>query len=244
MWRFTAALALLLPAVAGGPPVLLATGRAQLAMLPLLPGEGCSSCPPAEQWLAGLREKPGLWRDFVPVAWHVTYWDRLGWLDRWARPAFTHRQYAYASHWRENSVYTPCFVRNGVEWQPGRAGGAGAAVGVLQVRYDLRTGGLQVNFAPGGRGIGGPLEVQAVQLGGGMVSRVRAGENSGRTLEHEFVALAAVRGRLDQRGGVWRAALRFPWRTEAGVPRRALAVWVTRSGGMAPLQATGGWIEH
>jgi hypothetical protein len=213
-------------------------------VIELFTSEGCSSCPPAEEWLAGLRENPGLWREFVPVAWHVTYWDRLGWLDRWAQPAFTRRQYAYASRWRERSVYTPCFVRDGVEWHPGRAGADGPAVGVLQVRYDPQTGSLQVDFTPDGRGVAGPLEVRAVQLGGGIVSNVRAGENAGRTLEHEFVALATIRGRLVGRAGAGRTTLRFPWRTGSGLARRALAVWVTRAGGLVPLQATGGWIEN
>jgi hypothetical protein len=53
-------------------------------LLELFTSEGCSSCPPAEEWLTKLKQNPGLWRDFVPVAFHVDYWDHLGWRDRFA----------------------------------------------------------------------------------------------------------------------------------------------------------------
>ncbi|MCC5022093.1 MAG: DUF1223 domain-containing protein [Candidatus Synoicihabitans palmerolidicus] len=91
----------------------------------LLPAEGCSSCPPAENWLGALRHESGLWRDFVPVAWHVNYWDRLGWPDKFAERSYTDRQYAYARSWQSGRVYTPGFVRGGKEWQPSLGGSDG-----------------------------------------------------------------------------------------------------------------------
>jgi hypothetical protein len=72
----------------------LESGTTQTALLELYSSEGCSSCPPAEAWMASLRDAPGLWRDFVPVVFHVAYWDRLGWRDRFASEQFTQRQYA------------------------------------------------------------------------------------------------------------------------------------------------------
>ena len=80
------------------------SGPAQVALVELYTSEGCSSCPPAERWLGELRTAPGLWRDFVPVAWHVDYWNRLGWPDRFSTKEFTARQYAVAAAWRSDSV--------------------------------------------------------------------------------------------------------------------------------------------
>src|SRR5260221_1076653 len=57
------------------------------------------------------------WRQVVPVAFHVDYWDQLGWKDRFAKPEFTSRQQLYSASWQRGSVYTPCFVLNGEEWQ-------------------------------------------------------------------------------------------------------------------------------
>ena len=88
-------------------------GDTQVALVELYTSEGCSSCPPAEARLAKLRDDPELWKTIVPVAFHVDYWDGLGWPDRFASKAFTLRQYDYAARWRNGSVYTPAFVQNG-----------------------------------------------------------------------------------------------------------------------------------
>ena len=94
----------------------------QTALLELYTSEGCSSCPPAEAWLSGLKESPGLWKSFVPLAFHVDYWDYLGWRDPWAARLYSDRQRAYAGRWHSESIYTPGFVLDGKEWRgwPGR----------------------------------------------------------------------------------------------------------------------------
>ena len=212
------------------------SGENRVHLLELYSSEGCSSCPPAELWLGDLREAPGLWRDFVPVAFHVDYWDRLGWRDRFARKEFTARQYAYSNSWRSDNVYTPEFVLDGLEWRKA-AGGPPSAVthsaGVLSVDY-LTAGICRVSFAPAG-----DFEVHVALLGGGVVSAVRAGENSGRQLHHEFLVLEMKSANLS--GG--RAELSLNDAAIKGVTRRALAAWITRRGELAPIQATGGWLE-
>jgi hypothetical protein len=83
------------------------SGANKVHLLELFTSEGCSSCPPAEEWLTKLKQNPGLWRDFVPVAFHVDYWDHLGWRDRFAAKEWTARQQMYATRWKAESVYTP-----------------------------------------------------------------------------------------------------------------------------------------
>ena len=240
MIRLLTLAGLLAAGPAWGADLVICSGPARVALVELFTSEGCSSCPPAERWLAARREDRGLWRDFVPVAWHVTYWDNLGWPDRLAQRAFTDRQYAYAAAWHKESVYTPCLVRDGREWQAGPVGTAGPPAGILRVRYDPATGAANVEFEPASPGAT-ELEVTAVLLGGGMEVAVRAGENAGRSLEHEFAALATVRAPLIRDATVFRATLSLS--PAAGRPARlALAVWVTRRGELAPLQAAGGWI--
>src|SRR5262249_51627062 len=111
------ALCLLVAAIARA-DVAFRSGPARVALIELYTSEGCSSCPPAEKWLGELSHDPGLWTQFVPVAFHVNYWDHLGWRDALATKIFTAREYAYADAWGAASVYTPCFVRNGREWHP------------------------------------------------------------------------------------------------------------------------------
>lgn len=239
-------------------------GPARVALVELYTSEGCSSCPPAEKWIAGLREHAELWRSFVPVALHVNYWDHLGWRDALASKAFTARQHAYAATWRADSVYTPCFVRDGAEWRPSErenfaaAGrGAPAEAGTLRLIWrEDRT--CRVEFspapAPGERVSGAtersaatPLEFDATiaLLGGGIVSAVKAGENRGRELRHEFVALAleTVRLRRGDDGG-FTGEVKLP-AGPALTPkpaRHALAGWVAPRGSLAPVQAAGGWL--
>src|SRR5256885_10643086 len=95
--------------------VLFEAGPARVHLLELFTSEGCSSCPPADAWFSKLKQSPGLWHDFVPVAFHVDYWDRLGWRDRFASKEWTSRQQAYAVRGNGDSVYTPEFVLDGNE---------------------------------------------------------------------------------------------------------------------------------
>src|SRR6266581_8918944 len=57
------------------------SGETRTSFLELYTSEGCSSCPSAEAWLSRLKESSRLWKDLVPVAFHVDSWDYLGWKD-------------------------------------------------------------------------------------------------------------------------------------------------------------------
>jgi hypothetical protein len=223
------------------------SGPAQVALIELFTSESCSSCPPAEKWLAELRNDAGLWKNFVPVAFHVNYWDHLGWRDALAAKAFTDREYAYADAWRTSSVYTPCFVRNGQEWRPRestREERGAKDAGVLTLRWQRETNTCRVEFAPGAdAGKTSKFEVSITLLGGGIVSAVRKGENAGRELRHEFVVLRRETAALthDANGG-WTANVSVAPRADIAAPRHAIAAWVNARGHLAPLQAAGGWI--
>ena len=228
-------LPILFATVATAAPLKFLSQETRTHLIELYSSEGCSSCPPAERWLGELREAPGLWRDFVPVAFHVSYWDRLGWPDRFAAKAYTERQYAYASQWRSENVYTPEFVLDGEEWRARKLPPASTEkAGVLSVEYGVE-GDCRITFPMVSDG-----EVRVALLGAGITSEVKAGENRGRTLRHDFVALAVHSARLVN----GTAELRLLKSTEAGIPRQALAVWVTRHGDRTPLQATGGWLPE
>lgn len=77
-------------------------------VLELFTSQGCSSCPPADALLGELAKRP----DVIALAWHVDYWNNLGWKDPYASRQWTDRQRAYAQQLRED-VYTPALVVNG-----------------------------------------------------------------------------------------------------------------------------------
>ncbi|MEP7350942.1 MAG: DUF1223 domain-containing protein [Sphingorhabdus sp.] len=75
----------------------------------LFQSQGCSSCPPANAILNRLADRP----DLLPLNFGVTYWDRLGWKDKFAHPAYTERQWEYARSGKRGNVATPQFIING-----------------------------------------------------------------------------------------------------------------------------------
>jgi len=220
------------------------SGPMQVALLELFSSEGCSSCPPAEKWFGEQRDDPGLWKEFVPIAFHVTYWDMLGWPDKFARREYTDRQYAYSHSWGARSVYTPAFVRNGLEWRPGQLSGDPATTGVLTVD---RVGNAvwHISFFPAGKSTkSSAFEIQMAVLGGDIASQVRRGENAGRILRHEFVALGLKRSDLaPAASGRFATEIELEIPLIEGVSRLAIAAWVTARGESEPLQAVGGWLE-
>ena len=159
----------------------------------LFTSQGCSSCPPADQWLAAIAHKPGV----VAVSFHVDYWDYIGWQDTLASPAFTARQRAYAEAHGEGQVYTPQVMVNGLA---GVAGSDRAEIeqaikmtkgvdGAVTVPMRLtETGGhFMVEVA---KGAGGPASVFALRVARASTILIPRGENAGRSVTYTNVVRA------------------------------------------------------
>src|SRR6267142_2335762 len=214
-------------------------------LLELYTSEGCSSCPPAEAWISGLKDSPRLWKDFAPVAFHVDYWNSLGWKDAWSDAEFSERQRSYAQLWRSENIYTPEFVLNGKEWHDWFSGkngpkSGGERAGILVVT-STDTNRWQVVFAPE-QAADEHYEIHAALLAGGIISDVKAGENRGRQLNHDFAVVNLVQIGMTTSNGL--AKGRFivnPPKSNLG-KTLALVAWVTHAGELEPLQTTGGWL--
>jgi hypothetical protein len=219
------------------------SGLKKVQLLELFTSEGCSSCPPAEAALARLVSDQRLWHEFVPVAFHVDYWDRLGWKDPFASAEWTRRQRLYAANWNAESVYTPAFVLNGREWQNASVpviNNAGAP-GLLKATV-RRDHAVVINFEPA-NGNARDFDVYLACLGFGININVRAGENNGRSLRHDFVVLSLDHQRLVSSSQEFH--LPSPALETTSRPNRtALAAWITRADDITPLQAIGGWLPH
>jgi hypothetical protein len=221
------------------------SAQERTALLELYTSEGCSSCPPAEAWLSGLQHSPKLWKDFAPVAFHVDYWNSLGWKDVFSDAAFSERQRDYAQLWRSENIYTPEFILNGREWHNWLAGkngpsSGGEPAGILTVT-STDTNRWQASFVPE-KNAGAHYEIHAALLAGGTGSDVNAGENRGRRLNHDFAVVNLVEiGMTASNASAQGKFILDPARFHSG-KTLALTVWVTRAGELEPLQATGGWI--
>ncbi len=91
MMKWICLCAMLDGVLANAAPIVFQSSTRQTALLELYTSEGCSSCPPAEAWLSKLKTEPGLWSEFVPVAFHVDYWNNLGWRDKLSSEQFSRR---------------------------------------------------------------------------------------------------------------------------------------------------------
>ena len=209
----------------------------QTSLIELYTSEGCSSCPPAERRLNELDHHPGLWTDFVPIAFHVDYWNYIGWSDRFSSPAYTARQRHYSKQWKARTIYTPCFVENGKAGRSFHPKVGHGKPGVLKATITGKT--IEIQFTPNSPAPK-KLIAWAAPLSGRRVTQVKAGENRGRTLEHCFVALdlSSAEMKLEEGKG-WTAEL--PLKTE--LKPQALAIWVSGFQSLEPIQATGGWFK-
>jgi len=151
----------------------------------LYTSEGCNSCPPADKWLSRAKSEPGV----VALAFHVDYWDRLGWKDRFASPAFTQRQTQQLRPSGARFSYTPQVLIDGADrpdWPSAviapRARTA-ATVDAQLVRDGKHISATVMPLA------GAPARLAAywAVTEQDHVSAVKAGENEGVTLHHDFV---------------------------------------------------------
>lgn len=91
-----------------------------MAVLELYTSEGCSSCPPAEKYLQQLSARHSTEKAFIPLAFHVDYWDYIGWVDPFAQSAYSNRQRHIARRNKLRSIYTPQFVLHGKDFRAHR----------------------------------------------------------------------------------------------------------------------------
>ena len=209
------------------------SGPQKTHLIELFTSQGCSSCPPAEAWLSKLKSEPRLWKDFVPIAFHVDYWDRLGWRDPFASKEWTARQYQYSEIWKGESVYTPGFVLDGREWM-GRSipGAATEKPGTLKL--SIRNQKLFAEFVATDAAIK-DVDLHVVALGFDLTTKVNAGENSGRNLKQDFVVLSLTKEKMA--GG--KAEIQFKSDSRPG----AIVAWITSPNHIEPIQTVGGWLR-
>lgn len=166
------------------------SGAAVTPVIELYTSQGCSSCPPADRWLSSLKDRSA-GQGAVIEAFHVSYWDNLGWIDRFASPAYTLRQRQVAVWTGQTSLYTPQVVRNGRDWPGWGAPGADPTQASGTARFSIAMKET------------GPDEFEAVVTPDadappvwgaywsvtedGYSSKVKAGENAGALLQDDFV---------------------------------------------------------
>ena len=225
-------------------PINYQSSPRQTALLELYTSEGCSSCPPADRWLSSLKKQEGLWQDFIPIALHVDYWDYIGWKDRFASPIFAARQRQYAKEQAVSTVYTPGFTYNGTEfrsWYKKDAGDfpQGDKPGILKLQ--LVDNQASIKFTPTAM-TKNNLKVNLALLGFALQTQIKAGENKGKKLAHDFVVLAMSQAILDKKDNEFTLQLDMP-SSDIKSKRYGVVAWVNNAGSQKPIQTVGGWLQ-
>lgn len=168
-----------------------AQAQSRPAVVELFTSEGCSSCPPAEAYIGELAQH----KDVLALAFHVDYWDNLGWKDPFSLRLSTDRQYGYAAARSRPSVYTPQVVIDGKDEFVGtdrqHIGKALAAARTgVPLRIALDPQDLVIEVSAGEKA--SPSEVLLVPYVRRTTSSIGRGENAGRTLK-EFNIVRGIR---------------------------------------------------
>lgn len=178
----SAALALLAPAYgyAGDNPVVVE----------LYTSQGCSSCPPADAILHELAKRD----DVIPLAFHVDYWDYIGWKDEFADPKHSERQRAYAARGDRRSVYTPEMIVNG---ETDIVGAKPMELAKAIAEHAARTPLVDLALSRDGNVIAvqasaldaniGPMNIQMLRYTAEETTKIKRGENAGKTLRYTNV---------------------------------------------------------
>lgn len=211
------------------------SGDTRNTLIELYTSEGCSSCPPAENFLNKLKNDKNLWGKWVPIALHVQYWDYIGWKDHYATRENGQRQSRYASLKRASTVYTPAFMVNGSNWRRGLFSTSLPNEESLAGNLIVTVNGNSVNATYKSKSISS-LKLNVAVLGMGLVSKIERGENEGRTANHEFVVV----GFDDLESDNLKWNMELPELNYSKAKKYALAVWVSNIGDPTPIQVVGG----
>lgn len=203
-----------------------------VVVVELYTSQGCSSCPPADEFLGALVGDPQV----IPLALHVDYWDYIGWKDVFADPKFTDRQKAYARAVSSRSIYTPQLIVGGLDRVEGNQPAAVKALirkhldGAHGVTLTLaREGGQLLIRAETKAPLEGPLRVQLVRYRPQETIDIERGENAGLTMTYHNIVTSW------QSLGDWTGEA--PLAIEAEVAGSEPAVVILQSAGPAMIVA-------
>jgi hypothetical protein len=169
----------------------------RVTVIELYTSEGCSSCPPADRWFSGLPQAGVSAEHAVLLAYHVDYWNPLGWPDRFSQAQFSERQRTVAARNRASFIYTPQVVVDGRDFRRWRGGVRDelAAINHQPARATIRAAiegadrqwRLRGEAALAANAGDGRAQAWIAVFENGLSTEVRAGENAGARLAHDRV---------------------------------------------------------
>jgi hypothetical protein len=166
----------------------------------LFTSQGCSSCPPADALLRGIARDPSLHGHVIPLAFHVDYWNHLGWRDPFSSAEWSRRQMFYVRSFQLNSAYTPQMVVNGARQFVGSSS-TNMNAALEEASRARSVGNVTLNVSRAGSKIDASVradvpansDVFVVLFEDDVSTRIEGGENAGRTATEDAIVRQAVR---------------------------------------------------
>ena len=201
--RYSTLLTIALTGILGGAAGHTATAGnvPRVALLELYTSEGCNSCPPTDRWVSELPQPQFVPQRLVVLAFHVDYWNYLGWQDRFSQRRFTERQQALVRANGLRTAYTPQLVLNGrdfrdtagIEKQVAHINALAPSVNLtLHANKKDSTLKTSVSVNPVTPSTQEPMELYLALYENNLESQVQAGENRGKRLQHDYVVRVLI----------------------------------------------------
>ncbi|MGB0495057.1 MAG: DUF1223 domain-containing protein [Kangiellaceae bacterium] len=228
---------------------IFSSGVAKVPLIELYTSEGCSSCPPADEWLSQLKNDTRLWQQFVPIAFHVDYWDYIGWKDPFAKRTHALRQRRYRSEGNIKGVYTPGFVYMGQEFRAWYLHEKlpdinWSDIGNLSVSIKNNQAKIQFNPVDNSNNLeNNKLKAHLSILGFDLSSKIKRGENEGKILKHEFVSLENKQSISRRKANQYQWEIDIPEKFHKSNKKLGVAVWVSATDNQQPIQSAGAWLN-
>lgn len=223
-------------------------------LIELFTSQGCSSCPPAEIWMTKKLTHKGLFKTFIPVVYHVDYWNYIGWVDIFSSETYSNRQRNYAKFLKSRQIATPSFFVNGRPWKqwylndPLNSTEAGPGTfNPLKSAEIFQNRRIFVYTSPStlkAEYQSQNLTIHIALLTTGVVSSITGGENKGKILKNDFSVLHYEQKPLSKNFPRMKR-LRFtvpPIPLKLQGKKQAVAIWISDHPNGPVLQALGSWI--
>ena len=228
------------------------SGLAQNYFVEMYTSDADRNCNPGLSWMTSLKvnDTGSLWKEFVPVTFHVDLWDSKACRDSFAQKKFSDLLMSYKKKWGIGFLHQPTVAVNGTEWSGWLRGQdiprtTSKNVGVLSADGSKKEGHFLVTFTPAQEGLSKDLTAHAALLAFGLKSKPSDGNNRGNSLTHDFIVVQYQEKpmRLLTRDVFYTADLEIVPKKDLQHVPYAMAFWVTQSGEAAPIQAAGDYLK-